>query len=141
VVLGDARLRMAQELREHGPGRYDVLAIDAFSSDAISIHLLTAETADLYWELLDRDGLLVFHISNRFLELEPVVLALALHTGAQVMRFRTEKSRSRGFDRSTWLVLARRDSEFLRHPEVESVGSLLEMSGRVVPWTDDFASL
>ena len=141
VVLGDARLRMAQELRDHGPGRYDVLAIDAFSSDAIPIHLLTAEAADLYWELLDRDGLLVFHISNRFLELEPVVRALALHTGAQVMRFHTEKSRSRGFDRSTWLVLARRDSEFLRHPEVKSVGSLLDMSGRAVPWTDDFASL
>ncbi len=141
VVLGDARLRMAQELREQGPSRYDVLAIDAFSSDAIPIHLLTAEAVDLYWKLLDLDGLLVFHISNRFVELEPVVRALALHTGAQVMRFRTEKSRSRGFDRSTWLVLGRRDNEFLSHPDVESVGSLLDLSGRAVLWTDDFASL
>lgn len=141
VVLGDARLRMVQELREQGPRRYDVLAIDAFSSDAIPIHLLTVEAVDLYWELLDRDGLLVFHISNRFVELEPVVRALALHTGAQAMRFDTEKSRSRGFDSSTWLVLARRGNEFLGYPEVESIGSRLDLSGRAVLWTDDFASL
>jgi len=140
VVLGDARLRMAEEADDPA-SRYDVLAIDAFSSDAIPIHLLTTQAVALYWQMLRPDGLLVFHISNRFVDLEPVVRALASHSGASVLRFRTRKSDSRGISRSTWLVLARRDNPFLDTDIARDLGEEIAGSGPEVLWSDDFASL
>jgi len=80
VVIGDARLTLAQA----PPAALDLLAIDAFSSDAIPLHLITAEAFGLYGRALARDGLLLVHISNRFLDLEPVLAALAASGGWQV---------------------------------------------------------
>lgn len=73
VVLGDGRLTLARS----DPGEFDIIVLDAFSSDAIPVHLLTCEALALYLEKLQPDGLLVFHISNRFLNLEPLMVGLA----------------------------------------------------------------
>jgi hypothetical protein len=71
VVLGDARLRLEEELASNQ--RFDVLVIDAFNGDAIPSHLITAEAWDLYWELLNEDGILVINVSNDYLDLTPIV--------------------------------------------------------------------
>jgi spermidine synthase len=82
VILGDARLT----LHDVPDGRYDVLVIDAFSSDSIPLHLLTREALALYFSKLAPDGVLLFHISNRYVDLRPVLSALAADTGAPVRR-------------------------------------------------------
>jgi spermidine synthase len=79
VVLGDARLT----LERAGDGSYDVLVIDAFSSDSIPTHLLTEEALALYLKKLSARGVVLFHISNRYLDLAPVVAALAFDAGVQ----------------------------------------------------------
>jgi hypothetical protein len=77
VILGDARLT----LHDLPGGHYDVLVIDAFSSDSIPLHLLTREALALYRGKLAPDGVLLFHISNRYLDLAPVLAALAEDAG------------------------------------------------------------
>jgi spermidine synthase len=67
VVLGDARIQMERD----SSSKFDLIAVDAFSSDAIPMHLLTAEAADIYRQRLADGGLLLFHISNRTLNLDP----------------------------------------------------------------------
>jgi hypothetical protein len=95
VVLGDARLSLA-EARD---GLYDVLVVDAFSSDSIPMHLLTQEALTLYFKKLAPGGLLLFHISNRYLNLEPVVVALAYTSGAEAryLLYRPNTSSWRNF--------------------------------------------
>jgi hypothetical protein len=83
VVLGDARISLERELAEHGSRDYDAIVLDAFSGDAIPAHLLTDESFALYEKHLRKDaagnpvGVIVVHISNRYIDLEPVVAALA----------------------------------------------------------------
>jgi len=81
VVLGDARVQLEHELTTNQPPLFDVIAVDAFSSDAIPLHLLTAECGDIYRRHLAEGGLLLLHISNRSLNLEPVARGLARHLG------------------------------------------------------------
>jgi hypothetical protein len=76
VVLGDARLTLAKDKE-----KYDLLIIDAFSSDSIPVHLLTQEAFEIYKARLNENGVLLLHISNRYLELRPVVLAAAQSFG------------------------------------------------------------
>src|SRR5207247_7660453 len=77
VILGDARLSLERET----PQQFDVLALDAFNSDAIPVHLLTKEAFEIYLRHLKPDGALAVHISNRHLDLLPVVETLAAHLG------------------------------------------------------------
>ena len=80
-VIGDARLSMERELLSSALQRYDVLAIDAFSSDSIPVHLITSEATALFFQHLKPDGILAFHISNRFLDLKPVLANIAEANG------------------------------------------------------------
>ena len=77
VVFGDGRLT----LQRANPSAYDLIVLDAFSSDAIPVHLLTREAIDLYLSRLRPDGIVAVHISNRYLNLEPVLAALAQRDG------------------------------------------------------------
>ena len=72
ILMGDARLTLERQLANEGPQNYDILAVDAFSSDAIPVHLLTREAIQLYFRHLKPDGVLALHISNRYLDLKPV---------------------------------------------------------------------
>src|SRR5262249_46122686 len=83
VELGDARIRMDAVRRERPGERYDAIAVDAFTSDAIPVHLLTREALRLYIEMLRSGGILAVHVSNRYLDLEPVVANLATDAGLQ----------------------------------------------------------
>ena len=141
VVLGDARLTLTEE----PDGRFDLLVIDAFSSDAIPMHLLTREAVALYIDKLAEDGLLVMHISNRFLDLEPVVARIVEQAGYAVLRgYRDEEEIDPDTDPagspSHWVLITRHQTTLdgLALGEVwQPLATPAE--GRV--WSDDFSNL
>jgi hypothetical protein len=140
MVVGDARLR----LLEVPDGTYDLLAIDAFSSDAIPAHLLTREAFALYERKLSRHGLLVLHISNRYLNLAPVLANLATDAGlVGYLRRDTAATDPRaaaiGWTPSEWAVLAKRD-EACAVLAGDSRWERFPVRARP-PWTDDFSDL
>jgi hypothetical protein len=140
VVVGDARITMDRELSNGESQQFDVLLIDAFSSDAIPLHLLTRECADVYRSHLADDGLLLIHISNRYLDLNPVTLALAEHLGWEAVRIDTDDNDELGVYGATWIVITA-NSEFLSHSEVRAAHSPWDDDQPLLLWTDDFASL
>ncbi len=145
VVMGDARLSMEREV----PQDFDVLVLDAFSSDAIPVHLLTKEAIELYGRHMNSNGVIVVHISNRYLDLEPVVLNVAKEFGygAATIEFdyevKDDKSEETAwwFYSSTWVLLSK-DKELLARPSIHEPAAKHKPSTRKIPlWTDDFAGL
>jgi len=142
VCLGDARL----SLEDEPDGMFDVLLIDAFSSDAIPVHLLTCEALELYFKKLASRGLLAIHISNRHLSLEPVVGNLAaspqLHAavGNVAARICDDMGNDQGKYASTWVVLARRGQELENLGEAPRWAALETNSSQRI-WTDDFSNI
>lgn len=136
IRMGDARLTLARE----PPGRFDVLLIDAFSSDAIPIHLITREALEMYIRALAPHGLLMVHLSNRHLRLAPVVAgaAAALHVVARLRD--DDKKRWPVKSRSTWAVLARTDDDLGQLKDDEQ-WEPLEPEAGVPLWTDDYSSI
>jgi spermidine synthase len=133
VILGDARLR----LREAPAGKYGLLIMDAFSSDSVPAHLLTTEAMNLYLDKLSTDGMVAFHISNRYLNLEPLLSGLSHRTGLSAFIRRDEERNVVGKYPSVWVVMARNDS---------ALGPIAEddrwrrVQGDTV-WTDDFSNI
>lgn len=141
VVLGDARVQLEREMTQYGSHGFDVVAIDAFSSDAIPIHLVTREAARLYWSHLAHDGILTFHISNRSLDLSPVTRALTEVCDCESVRVQSLAQPRRGVSDSTWVILTS-NRPFLDASEVkEAVVPWTEEDLPPFLWTDDFASL
>ena len=140
VVLGDARLSLMKAPNRH----YDLFILDAFSSDAIPMHLLTQEALQLYAAKLADEGLVAFHISNRYLNLKPVVANLATANGfACVMRSDTQLSREEsdaGKTASVWMVLARRPQDLERLASAPHWHVVSGQPGAAV-WTDDFSNI
>lgn len=144
VVLGDARLSLARE----PAGRLDLLAVDAFSSDAIPIHLLTREALQVYRRALKPDGLLLIHISNRYLDLEPVLAAAAKADGWRAAAFDYSPEpgeEGRNLSRSIWVAMARDEESLmvLRIATGEDAHNWRPLLGRpgFPGWTDDYASI
>ena len=138
VVIGDARLKLA----EAPPDTFDVLVIDAFTSDAIPLHLLTDEAFGVYLRALSPQGVLVVHISNRFIELEPVLSALARNRGlAAASRHDNPADRTR-YTPSTWLAFAREPAR-LEELAAARPDAPWEELAKPAPkaWTDDHASI
>jgi spermidine synthase len=139
IVLGDARITLERELASAHAEQFDLIAVDAFSSDAIPVHLLTAESAEIYRRRLRPGGLLLLHISNRALDLEPVARGMARYLGWQAVQFVSGDDPATGESSSKW-VLITADTEFL-----ERTGMARQLSGwnnrPPIVWTDDFASL
>jgi hypothetical protein len=104
IVLGDARLSLAAA----SPRSLDVLLIDAFSSDAIPTHLLTREALALYRRRLAEDGVVAWHISNRYLDLRPVLQGLAADAGMTALIFSDQSvpPQSGGRFPSIWVVMS-----------------------------------
>jgi hypothetical protein len=137
TVIGDARL----ELARYRAGSFDLIAIDAFSSDAIPLHLLTDEAFGVYEQALDPRGVLLVHISNRYIELEPVVAALAKRRGLAVA-IRDDNPGEGLFTPSSWVILARNPA---RLAEIGALDPALKLRPLLPPaprvWTDDYASI
>jgi hypothetical protein len=137
VVLGDARIQMERE----SSGKFDLIAVDAFSSDAIPMHLLTAEAADIYRQHLADGGLLLFHISNRTLNLEPVIRGLAQHLNWNAAQILAEDDPSTGEDGSRWVVLSQNLPLLQQVTNTAPRIGWTEPGRKPIRWTDDFASL
>ena len=141
IVLGDARVELERELSSGAAQKFDVLAVDAFSSDAIPLHLLTAECADVYRRHLSANGLLLFHISNRLLKLDPPARGVARHLGWYAARFTARPHVESGESSSTWILVTQNQS-FLERPEIVSgISPWTKADPAPITWTDDFASL
>lgn len=141
VAIGDARLTLAAE-----PGNTaDILAIDAFSSDAVPMHLLTAEAFATYRRHLAPNGLLMVHISNRFLDLEPVLAAIGQHGWASAARDynATVDERKLNYTPSLWIAFSPEKAMIERLVASNPAESWRPVGGRpgFRPWTDDHASI
>ena len=137
IVLGDARLTLARA--ESG---YGLIVMDAFSSDSIPIHLLTVESLRMAMSKLSPGGLLAFHISNRYLDLEPVLAANARALGIAAM-VRTDVAsdleKAEGKSESHWVAMARRSADL--DPYRTSDWGDLEVRTGLRPWTDDYSNV
>ncbi len=141
VILGDGRISLERELRDGGPQQFDVLAVDAFSGDAIPIHLLTEEAFDLYWKHLRPDGILAVHISNLYLDLSSVVRVLARKYEKQAVFISDEANTAPGTDNSDW-VLITNNEEFLNCKDIKScITPWTTAEPKPVLWTDDYSNL
>jgi len=141
VVLGDARLALEREYEAEGAKGYQVLVLDAFSSDAIPMHLLTSEAMEVYLKHLSPDGILAVHVSNRFLNLPPLVRNLAEDAGYRAELVVCQSSGDGLHAASNW-VLVTQNQEFFEQPEVQKkIEGWEEERQNEVRWTDDFGSL
>ncbi|HEU5414463.1 MAG TPA: fused MFS/spermidine synthase [Candidatus Angelobacter sp.] len=136
VVLGDARLSLEAE----PPQNYDVMVVDAFSGDAIPVHLLTREAIQLYLRHLRPDGILAVHVSNQFLNLPPVVQQEAEFAGLNSVLVASEGDDDIGVYNADW-VLVTNNADFLGLQQVSAAGSKIEPLPGLRLWTDDYNSL
>ncbi len=135
IVQGDARLSLERELGRGQPQEFDLLVVDAFTGDAIPVHLLTREAFDIYFQHLAAGGILAVHISNRHLDLLPVVRPMAVQF---------DKGIATVMDRrvSLWVLLA--DPDVIDQITTKHAGivkPLRRTGGRLVMWTDDYSNI
>ena len=137
VVIGDARQSLAAVSTDYG-----LIVLDAFSSDAIPLHLVTREAVDLYVSRLASGGLLAFHISNRHLDLEPVLARLAAEAGlvSVVRRDQVAAKEDSGKRSSDWMVMAR-NLEDLGPLASDTSWRRARHSVTTDLWTDDFSNI
>ena len=135
ITMGDARLSLEREQAEN----FDVLAVDAFSSDSIPVHLLTRQAMDLFFRHLKPDGILAVHISNRYLDLQPVVRGEAEATGKMARVVDTEDDDSQDVFGATWVLVVSPAAGFSK--DAMSASTNLEGGRKVRLWTDDFSNL
>ena len=138
VIIGDGRIMLEKETGKGISREFDVLAIDAFSSDSIPIHLLTDECFDVYEEHLKEDGILLFHISNRFIDLKPVLFAMTKARGLTATHVIHEFNQLTESD-SKWVLVS--NDKVANHPRIKSAAKEYVVPDNAPLWTDDFASL
>ena len=136
IVPGDARISMANE----PPQNYDVIAIDAFSGDAIPVHLITSEALELYKRHIRPGGIIAFHVSNRFLRLQPVVKQLADHAGMQSILISSADDTKIDVFSADW-VLVTNSQAFLARSELDDDKEDIVVPPKLRRWTDDYNSL
>lgn len=136
IVEGDARTSLTRE----SPQSFDVLVVDAFSGDAIPIHLLTTEALAVYRKHLNAGGILAFHISNRHVSLGPAIALLAQSAGMEAMRVSTDSTREPGEYTSTWMLVTD-DPAFFARPELASAVRRQPPVPGLKVWTDDYSAL
>jgi spermidine synthase len=144
VVLGDARLSLERELAQgkfdRPEQRFDVLSVDAFSGDSIPVHLLTREAFASYARVITPDGVIAFHLSNRYLDLAPVVEQIARDAGFQAVLVADRPSEFGLLTASDW-ALVTRSAEFLRQPEIAAYSAPIAPRAGLREWTDQFSNL
>ncbi|HKO66613.1 MAG TPA: fused MFS/spermidine synthase [Burkholderiaceae bacterium] len=139
-VIGDARLSMERELLSGARQGYDVLAIDAFTSDSIPVHLITSEATALFFQHLKPDGILAYHISNRFLDLKPVLANIA-QANNLVVRLVTDLPGDDSTASTTdWVLLARSPAAF-DDQRLADVVEEIDPNPHFSLWTDQFNNL
>ena len=140
IVPGDARVQLERELTSGRSHDFDFIAVDAFSSDAIPVHLLTTECADLYRQRLAPGGILALHISNRSLNLEPVTRGLAAYLGwTPTMVLATDLDT--GESTSRWVLITNAPDRLEHAGIVNTIPDWSSPGQPAIRWSDDFSSL
>lgn len=135
VAMGDARLSLENE----EPRNFDVFIIDAFNSDAIPFHLLTKEAMEVYWRHLKPDGVIAFHISNRYFDFEKPILRLADYFGLETTVI-YKKTRSAESLPSNWII-ASKNKELLNADSIKKAAQTkTENTAKISLWTDDYVN-
>ena len=143
IVVGDARLTLARQ----PAGSFHAIAVDAFSSDAVPMHLLTQEALGVYGRALKPDGLLLVHISNRYLDLEPVIAAGATKGGWEAVMLRYSPDAQATVENATpsvWIALSRdkrKLDDMIAASQPKTMWWAVEPRKGFDGWTDDFASI
>ena len=140
IELGDARLSLAND----APASLDLLALDAFSSDAVPMHLLTREAFATYARVVQPGGLLLVHISNRFFRLQPVVSAAAIEGGwhAMILDYNpSDLDREKGATLSTWVAMSRSQRALQVLARNGAGWEPLDWYPGFTAWTDDYATV
>jgi SAM-dependent methyltransferase len=136
IVQGDARLALERQ----APQGFDVLAVDAFSGDAIPVHLLTREAFAVYFRQLRPDGVVAVNVSNRYVNLQPVVLRAAESLGKQAVVIVNAENEEQAISNATWVLVSGRqgffDADFIRQASAPP----RQLAGLRV-WTDDYSNL
>lgn len=136
IALGDARLSMEKE----DPQQFDIIVLDAFSSDAVPVHLLTREAMAVYLKHLKPDGALAFNISNIYLDLKPVVAGQAEFYGMKYAAILSKLDREIYALGSEWMLLSRNEallnSENIRNTAEQNINTR-----KIRLWTDDYSNL
>ncbi len=140
IVLGDARLTIADQPNN----RFGLIVLDAFSSDAIPVHLLTKEAFQLYLTKLEPHGVLAVHISNRYLNLDPVLYAISKELGLSAIidedEGKTSDEALHGEYASIWVMIARDKADF-EGLNKNGAFSPLDPQQKTLAWTDDFSNV
>jgi len=135
VAIGDGRLSLEREASQN----FDVLAIDAFSSEAVPVHLLTREALELYFRHLKPDGILAVNISNRFIDLEPVVDGEARALGKTDRLVESDDDATQDLFAATWLLVTSRATGFAQL--VMDASTAIKPGRAIRLWTDDYSNL
>jgi hypothetical protein len=136
IIQGDARLSLEKE----PPEAFDLLVVDAFSGDAIPVHLLTREAFALYWRHMKPDGVLAIHTSNSYLLLAPVVLMGAIERLRDARFFVYDGKGGLRAQPSEWVLISSAEG-FFNQPELKSAASFIDPVLRLRMWTDDYSDL
>lgn len=140
AIPGDARLSLERELKQQGPQGFDVLVVDAFNSDSIPVHLLTQEAFQVYLaHLRSADSVLAFHVSNRTLDLRPVLVGLAERNHLAYLRLHKDKSFKLD-ELSDWVLMSR-NPETLKIAAFDGHIAPMPEPEAAVYWTDDYSNL
>jgi hypothetical protein len=137
VLLGDARLTLEAQPSQ----QFDLMAIDAFSSDAIPVHLLTREAFALYFRHLKPNGILAVHVSNRYLDLVPVVSRNAHDFGKAAVDVDDEDEAEDYFSNSDWVLVSADGAAFRDAAFKSSSVQPTRIRPNLRPWTDDYSNL
>lgn len=135
TVLGDARLSLEREELQ----QFDVLVVDAFSSDSIPVHLITNEAMAVYLKHVKPGGTIAFHVTNRFLRLAPVVKKIA-DTNGLLTALVIDEAEDNAFSKTDWVIVTR-DKALLNNAALAGKTSPIDEIAGLKLWTDDFSSL
>ncbi|WP_321473413.1 fused MFS/spermidine synthase [uncultured Paludibaculum sp.] len=136
IAMGDARLSLEREPVQN----FDTIAVDAFSSDSIPVHLLTREAMLLYFHHLKPDGVLAVHISNRYIDLKPVLERAAQSIGKSALIVETDDDEEGKCYGTTW-VLITGNKDLLERPEFKKAGTPPTPAPWLPVWTDDYSNI
>lgn len=135
IVIGDARLSLEHEK----PQNFDLIAVDAFNSDSIPVHLLTREAFALYWRHLKPGGVLAVHVSNKYIDLAPVVALAARQDGKTARRITDPGQNENAVDQSTWVLVSADPAVFTR-PALKNAQPVA-IPASLKLWTDDYSNI
>lgn len=136
ITMGDGRASLNRQASQ----RFDVLAADAFSGDGVPVHLLTREAVKVYRKHMNPGGILAINVSNRYLNLAPLVKALGDEEGLEAILIDDRQPTLRHVLSSTWVLLTD-DRAFIDHPVIRARRSGIVPIPGLKPWTDDFSNM